>query len=241
LKLSVVCPSYNEQDNVKPLVEEIEKALKDIDHEIIIVDVSNDKTEENVKKIMKKNKNVILEHDLQYKGLSRQVIRGFEIAKGEVIAVMDSDLQHPPHLLKKMYEEIVNGADFVIPSRFIKGGSDGGLNLYRKFVSFVARELGKVYLPSLRKISDLSSGYFMFKKENLNDIYELDPIGWKIMLEVLMKSKYEKIVEIPHKFDTRNSGVSKMSKKVIMEYLEQLKRLRKCKNKNKYVLERKYY
>lgn len=239
MKLSVVCPSYNEQDNVKPLVKEIEKALKNIEHEIIIVDVSNDDTEKNVREIMKKNKNVILEHDLKYKGLSRQVIRGFEIASGDIIAVMDSDLQHPPYLLKKMYEEIISGADFVIPSRFIKGGSDGGLNLYRKFVSFTARELGKVYLPSLRKISDLSSGYFMFKKENLNDLNELDPIGWKIMLEVLMKSKYEKIVEIPHKFDTRNSGVSKMSKKVIMEYLEQLKRLRKCKNNNKYTLERK--
>lgn len=236
MKLSVVCPTYNEEENVEKLVEEIEKTLKNIEHEIIFVDVSNDNTEKNIKKMMKNNKNVILEHNLKYKGLSRQVIRGFNIATGDIIAVMDSDLQHPPFLLSQMYEEIINGADFVIPSRFIKGGSDGGLNLYRKFVSFVARELGKLYLPSLRKISDLSSGYFMFKKDNLYDINSLDPIGWKIMLEVLMKSEYSKIVEIPYKFDTRNSGVSKMSKKVIMEYLQQLKRLKKVKNKNKFVV-----
>ncbi len=239
MKLSVVCPAYNEQDNVEPLVTKIEEALKGIDHEIIFVDVSNDDTVKNIEKIMAANKNVRLEHDLKYKGLSRQVIRGFELAKGDIIAVMDSDLQHPPYLLKTMYEEIINGADFVIPSRFIKGGSDGGLNIYRKLVSYVARLIGKIYLPSLRKISDLSSGYFMFKKENLYDINILNPIGWKIMLEVLMKSKYTKIVEIPHKFDTRNSGVSKMSKKVMLEYLKQLKQLRKYKNKNKYKLIRK--
>ena len=65
---------------------------------------------------------------------------------------MDADLQHPPYLLKPMLKEISKGADIVIPSRFIKGGSDGGLNLYRKFVSYVARQIGKIYLPNLRKL-----------------------------------------------------------------------------------------
>lgn len=238
--LSLVVPTYNEKDNVEKLVSEIEKTLKKEEYEIIFIDVSSDGTDKVLKKLSKEKKYVRYEHNIELKGISKQVIRGFDISKGDILAVMDADLQHPPYLLKPMLKEINKGADFVIPSRFIKGGSDGGLNLYRKFVSYVARQIGKLYLPNLRKLSDLSSGIFMFKKENLDSKYKLNPIGWKIMLEVLEKSHYEKIVEIPYKFQIRNAGVSKMNKKVMLEYIKQLKLLRKERIKNNYKVVRVY-
>lgn len=238
-KFTIIVPTYNEKDNVKLLVDEIEKYLSDIDYEILFVDDSNDGTEKEVEKIQKENKNVRCKHRTKDKGLSKAVIEGINLAKGDIIAVIDADLQHPPYLLRKMYDEMINGADFVIPSRFIKGGNDGGLNLYRKFVSFTARMLAKVHLLNLRKISDISSGIFCFRKSNLLKEYELNGIGWKIMLEVLCKSKFTKLVEIPYKFNQRNAGVSKMNKKVMLEYLEQLKLLRKNHYKNKYKVEKK--
>lgn len=236
--LSVVVPTYNEKDNVEKLVEEISKTLKDEEYEIVFIDVSKDGTDKVLKTIAQENKNVRFIHDLKLKGISKQVIYGFNIAKGSILAVMDADLQHPPYLLKEMLKEINNGADIVIPSRFIKGGNDGGLNLYRKLVSWTAREIGKIYLPNLRKISDLSSGIFMFKKENLTGV-ELNPIGWKIMLEVLEKSYYTKVVEIPYEFQSRNSGSSKMNKKVMLEYIKQLRILKKQKTKNNYKVVRR--
>ena len=161
----------------------------------------------------------------------------FICAKGEYMACMDADLQHPPIVLKYMYKAMLSGADFCIPSRLIPGGDDGGLNWYRKFVSGTARKIGQIMLPCLRKISDPTSGLFMFKREVIEHA-DLQPIGWKIMVEVLAMGTYSKVVEIPYKFQQRTEGESKLSGKVTLEYLKQLKNLRKRYNKNnKYEVE----
>ena len=238
-KYSVIIPTYNEKDNIKLLVSEIEKSLGDLDYEIIFVDDSTDGTEKVIENIAKKDDKIVLKHRTKEKGLSSAVIEGINMARADIISVMDADLQHPPYLLKNMYEEVKNGADFCIPSRFIPGGSDGGLNLYRKFVSWVARVIGKLSIFNLRKVTDITSGLFCFRKSNLDKTKKLNPIGWKIMLEVLAKSHFKKIVEIPYVFNKRHGGESKMSKKIMLEYLEQLKILRKEKTVNKYVVEKK--
>lgn len=238
-KYSIIIPTYNEKDNIEVLVKEIEKYVTDIDYEIIFVDDSSDGTDKVIEKLAKKDKHIILNHRTKKKGLSSAVIDGIDMAKSDIISVMDADLQHPPYLLKEMYNEVNNGADFCIPSRFIPGGSDGGLNLYRKFVSFVARSLGRLSIFHLRKVTDITSGLFCFRKSNLDKSKTLNPIGWKIMLEVLAKSKFNKIVEIPYRFNERFSGKTKMNKKVMFEYLEQLKILRKEKTKNKYIVEKR--
>nr|MCR5626922.1 glycosyltransferase [Lachnospiraceae bacterium] len=156
----------------------------------------------------------------------------FEIAEGEILACMDADLQHPPEILRPMFAAVNSGFDFCIPSRFIPGGSDGGLNLYRKFVSWTARWIGKVLLPCLRKVSDPTSGLFMFRKEAIENA-DLQPVGWKIMVEVLAMSEYSSIVEIPYGFCDRTSGESKLSGKVTMEYLQQVFDLMKRATKRK--------
>lgn len=220
-KISIVVPSYNEEDNVGNLVKRIGDSLSGIDYEIVFVDDSTDRTPEKLREIMKENSRVRMKHRTNEKGLATAVICGFRIAKGDYLAVMDADLQHPPEILRSMYAVMESGADFCIPSRFIPGGSDGGLNLYRKMVSGVARYIGKIFLPSLRKITDPTSGLFMFRKEALKGA-DLKPIGWKIMVEVLALADYKSVVEIPYKFQARPAGESKLSSKVTLQYLEQV-------------------
>lgn len=220
-KVSIVVPTFNESENVGNLVNQIDGALKGIPYEVIFVDDSNDNTPDAIKKVMEENTNVRMHHREGETGLATAVIKGFELAEGEYVAVMDADLQHPPAILKSMYAVLEEGYDFCVPSRFIPGGSDGGLNLYRKLVSGVARYIGKILLSSLRKVTDPTSGLFMFKRDVIKDA-DLRPIGWKILIEVLAMGTYSSVVEIPYKFQARPAGESKLTTKVTIEYIKQV-------------------
>ena len=224
-KVSIVVPTFNESENVGPLANQIDYALKGIDYEIIFVDDSTDNTVDAIKRVMDENKNVRLKHREGKTGLATAVLEGFNLAEGDYIAVMDADLQHPPTILKYMYHALESGYDFCVPSRFIPGGSDGGLGPYRKLVSAVARYIGKILLPCLKKITDPTSGLFMFERDCIKDA-DLQPIGWKILVEVLAMGSYKKVVEIPYKFQARPTGESKLSSKVTLQYLQQVKDLR---------------
>ena len=233
-RISIVVPTYNEAENVGNLVNQIDYALKGIDYEVIFVDDSTDDTVDAIKKVMAENPHVRMEHRETEKGLATAVLKGFTLADGDYIAVMDADLQHPPAILRSMYAVMETGVDFCVPSRFIPGGSDGGLGPYRKLVSGVARYIGKIMLPSLRKITDPTSGLFMFRKEVIKGA-DLRPIGWKIMVEVLAMGTYRTVVEIPYKFQARPAGESKLSSKVTVEYLKQVADLTKRGKKQKNV------
>ena len=225
-RISVVVPTYNESENVGNLVNQIDYALRGIEYEVIFVDDSTDDTVDAIKAVMKENANVRMEHRETEKGLATAVLKGFSLANGDYIAVMDADLQHPPKILRSMYAVMETGVDFCVPSRFIPGGSDGGLGPYRKLVSGVARYIGKIMLPSLRKITDPTSGLFMFRRAVIEGA-DLCPIGWKIMVEVLAMGTYKSVVEIPYKFQARPAGESKLSSKVTIEYLKQVAELTK--------------
>ena len=223
-KISVVVPTYNESENVGNLTNQIDYALRGIDYEVIFVDDSTDNTPDAIKKVIEENPNVRMEHRETEKGLATAVLEGFKLSRGDYIAVMDADLQHPPAILRSMYAVMETGVDFCVPSRFIPGGSDGGLGPYRKLVYGVARYIGKIMLPSLRKITDPTSGLFMFRRSVIEDA-DLRPIGWKIMVEVLAMGNYRSVVEIPYKFQARPAGESKLSSKVTLEYLKQVAEL----------------
>ena len=237
--LSVVVPTFNEGKNIRNLVTQIDDALKGVEYEIVFVDDSKDDTPRIIMEVAKDFPAVRMEHRTgdDCTGLATAVLKGFELAKGDYMACMDADLQHPPIVLKYMYKAMESGADFCVPSRLIPGGDDGGLNWYRKFVSWTARKIGQVMLPCLRKLTDPTSGLFMFRREVIENA-DLKPIGWKIMIEVLAMGTYSKVVEIPYKFQQRTEGESKLSGKVTLEYLKQVKNLRKRYNKaNKYTVE----
>ena len=230
-KLSIVIPTYNEKGNIETLVSRIENTLNDINYEIFFVDDSTDETPDILEKVSQRDEHVKYIHRNNEKGLATAVLLGFRSANGDYLACMDADLQHPPEILLPMYVTLEKGADMCIPSRHIPGGSDGGLNWYRKFVSNTAKNIGKLLLPCLRKISDPTSGLFMFRKEIIKEA-DLRPIGWKIMIEVIATSKFRYITQIPYTFSERQSGTSKIDTKVTFQYLEQCMGLRKRYIKN---------
>ena len=161
--LSLVIPCRNEGVNVVLLADRTAAALKGIDYEVLFIDASTDDTGDFLRAAAEKHTNVdyIFAPELNLAGA---VVLGMRSCRGDVIGVMDADLQHPPELLPTMYTEIRRGADLVAPSRLIEGGSEEGLNIFRRFTSWAARKAGQVALSRVRDISDPTSGFFMVRR-----------------------------------------------------------------------------
>ena len=219
--LSLVIPTYNEKENIKKLIEKIQQEFKKnkIDGEIIIVDDnSSDGTGDIVEKLKRKQKNLKVIHREGKLGLSSAVLEGWKIAGGDVLGVMDADLSHPPEKIRELFWAIKNGeADFTIGSRYVRGGRIEGWNLKRKLMSKTAILLSRIYT----NVKDPMTGYFMVKKEVVKDSV-LNPKGFKILLEIIIKGKYKKIKEIPITFVNRVEGKSKAGGKEIFYYLQNL-------------------
>ncbi len=224
--ISIIVPTYNERDNIEELVSRISKALEGYEFEIIIVDDdSPDKTWEKAQELAQKYPLRVIRRTKE-KGLSSAVIRGFKEAKGDIFVVMDADLQHPPEVIPKLIEAIESGADIAIGSRYVKGGKVENWYWWRKLISKGAIMIGRVALPKIRNIKDPVSGFFAIRRDVVENI-ALNPVGFKILLEILIKGKYSKVVEIPYTFGLRYAGESKLSQKQIFNYLRHLYRLMK--------------
>lgn len=225
MHLSIVIPTYNEEKNVPVITEKITMVMKGqgYDYEIIFVDDSTDNTPAVLDQICQTRPNVRYLHREGRKGLASAVVEGFGIATGDCIIVMDADLQHPPGLIPLIVSRLTK-ADVVIPSRFIAGGWDGGLNPCRKIISWTARMIGQISLSRLRHISDCTGGYFGINRSVIANVV-FDPVGWKILMEVLVKGKYGKVHEIPYHFEARDAGKSKMSFREQYNYLVHIFRL----------------
>lgn len=223
--VSIIVPTYKEADNIAPLVHQIDEAMRksNYSYQVVIVDDdSNDGIEDAVEKL-KKDFNVLLEVRKGERGLSSAVIRGFSLSSGSVIAVMDADLSHPPDRLPEMLAPIIqDNSEFVVGSRFVKGGSAEHFNLYRKFNAWVSKSLAH----PLTKVSDPMAGFFAFPKRILsNKETTLNPLGFKIGLELMVKLNPSNVKEIPISFQKRLHGESKLNLKEQMYYLLHLKRL----------------
>jgi dolichol-phosphate mannosyltransferase len=225
MDLSIVVPTYNECGNVRPLTERIIGALAGTgySYEIFFVDDSRDDTPAVLAALCAQYPCVRFFHRSGERGLASAVVRGFEMSAGKNIVVMDADLQHPPELLPIIMKRLAR-SEVVIPSRFIGGGSDGGLNLFRKLVSWTARMIGRVSIRRLRAISDCTSGYFGLHRSVIANA-KLNPVGWKILMEVLVKGDYHAVHELPYAFVARDSGASKMTWKDQYDYLRHIVRL----------------
>jgi dolichol-phosphate mannosyltransferase len=199
MKLSLVIPTYNEKENIQKLIKKIQEEFKEnkINGEIIIVDDNSpDGTGKILEDLKKKQKNLKVIHRSGKLGLSSAVLEGWKIADGEVLGVMDADLSHPPEKIKELFE---------------------GWNLKRKLMSKTATLLSRVYT----KVKDPMTGYFMVKKEVIKNV-DLNPKGFKILLEVIIKGNYRNIKEIPITFINRVEGKSKAGTKEIFYYLQNL-------------------
>jgi dolichol-phosphate mannosyltransferase len=225
MKLSVISPTLNEADNVPRLVQRLEQALTEIDYEILIVDDdSADRTWSVAQQLSLTNPRVRALRRVQNPGLGLAVIDGFSAADGEILACIDADLQHDPAILPAMLEGLQRGADIVVGSRHIAGGSTGDWNRWRRMQSWLATKTAQLLLGVTLK--DPMSGYFLMRREDFSAVKEqLKGDGFKILLEMLANLQSSGIAEVPYTFQARIHGASKLSNRVIFQYVQQLWRL----------------
>lgn len=216
--ISIITPTYNESKNIERLVSEIHKSMKGLNYELIVADDNSpDGTAEKVRSLSKKYPvKVIVRH--ANKGLAPAVVDGFKVARGNIIAVIDADLSHPPETLPKLIKAMEkSNADIVVASRLVSGGGTEDWPKSRKITSYLAIGLAK----PVTKIKDPMSGFFLLKKEVIHKA-PLKARGYKILLEILVKGKYKKAIEVPFIFKDRSAGQSKLTMKTNLEYLMQL-------------------
>ena len=202
---SLVVPTYNERFNIGPLIGRIEEALKQkpFDFEIIVVDDNSpDETWRRAQEMAREDSHLQVIRREGSRGLATAVVEGWKAARGEILGVMDADMQHPPELLPDLLDPILMGrADIVIGSRHVSGGSVGKWNLPRRSVSRGASAIAFMMLPQiLRPVRDPMSGFFLVKRVVI-DLALLRPTGYKILLEILAKGKYRRVVEVPYVFE----------------------------------------
>ena len=225
MKVTIVSPTYNEADNVARLVHEVDTALSGIDYELVIVDDdSPDETWAIAQELATRNPHIRVLRRTQGRGLSRAVIDGFLASSSDYVGVIDADLQHDPAILPQMTAALDAGAEIAVGSRYREGGGTGTWNSVRRFQSWVATKLAHTFLGV--ELSDPMSGYFILPRASFNRIYrQLDSSGFKILLEIVARLAPSRIEEVPYTFRARIAGESKLSLRVVLQYLGQLWRL----------------
>src|ERR1700730_1186800 len=225
MKLTVISPTLNEAENVPHLVAQLERSLGDIDYEILIVDDdSADQTWSIAQKISATNPRVRVLRRMHNRGLGMAVIDGFSNASGDALACIDADLQHDPSILPRMLEELLGGADVVVGSRYVEGGSAGKWDRLRRLQSWFATKTAQFLLGI--KLKDPMSGYFLVWRKDFSEIKDqLNGRGFKILLEILTRLHAARVKEIPYTFRPRINGESKLTGKIVFQYAQQLWRL----------------
>lgn len=219
----MIIPTYNERDNLEELVRRTSAACSEteMEHEIVIVDDNSPDGTGDLAEELGKSYSVKVVHRAGKLGLSTAVLEGFEAASGSILVVMDADLSHPPEKISEMVERISKGgADMVIGSRYVEGGHVENWPLHRRAMSKGATLLARW----LTKVKDPMSGFFALKRAVIEGV-ELDPVGYKIGLEILVKGKVSRVDEVPITFADRKAGKSKLGASVTMKYVDHCVRL----------------
>jgi len=221
-RLSVVIPMRNEAANVTALHAGLRAALDGIAYEVVVVDDSNDSASrpalEGVARVDERWRVIARPPEAQT-GLGTAVVEGIQAARGEAVCVMDGDLQHPPALVPRLLQALDEGADLAVASRYMPGGSRAGLDgRVRQLVSRGATLVARALFPEARKTTDPLTGFFCCRRQALLGL-EYRPLGFKVLLEVLVCSEGLRIVDIPLTFQSRFAGESKATAKQGMLYL----------------------
>ncbi|HZQ68638.1 MAG TPA: polyprenol monophosphomannose synthase [Terriglobales bacterium] len=227
VKFALVIPTLNEVGNIRVLMDRVQDALShtDINYELIIVDDdSQDGTAELVRRYAEHDSRIKLLIRVGQRGLAGAVTHGWNHTDADLLGVMDADLQHPPELLPELLYAFGRGNDIVIASRYAGNGTVGNWNAIRHLISR-ASTIATLPLqrPGLR-IKDPMSGFFIVRREAIEGI-NLQPQGFKILLEILVRGRIRRAEEVPFRFATRHAGESKASLKVAIQYFSLLGKL----------------
>jgi dolichol-phosphate mannosyltransferase len=224
-KFSIVVPTYKEAGGIERMIVTLTEIFKTsgLDGEIVVVDDNSpDGTGDIVDRLEAEGYPVRCLHRPGKLGLSSGVIDGWKFARpdSEALGAMDADFSHDATILPEMVKALANGYGLAIGSRYVRGGGITNWPLKRKITSLVAIALAKPLTP----VRDITSGYFLVRRDALEGV-ELDPIGFKIGLEVIAKAHYGRAIEVPYVFTDRIAGESKLNSNEIFNYLRQLRRI----------------
>lgn len=225
---SIIVPTFREAKNIPELIRRIaETPKRSCRYEVILMDDnSQDGTEEIVRALQKSYSWLRLIVRQEKKGLSESVLEGFTHAQYPMWVIMDADLSHPPEKIPEMLDILANpNVDMVIGSRYISGGSSDELwPTARKAVSRIAAWMARTLIAV--PVNDPLSGFLALKKETYQRATnKIQPIGWKIGLELMVKCGCKNIQEVPIHFAQRTQGISKLNMKVIANYMQHVYRL----------------
>ena len=224
MKFSLVVPTYNEAGGIERLITTLDEIFKknNLDGEIIVVDDNSPDGTGAIVDRLALSHPVRCLHRPGKLGLSSGVIDGWAFARpeSEAVGAMDADFSHDANIIPRMVKSLDEGYGLAIGSRYVPGGGIENWPLKRKITSIVAIALAKPLTP----VRDITSGFFLIKRDALTGV-ELDPIGFKIGLEVIAKAHYGRVIEIPYVFTDRIVGESKLNQKEILNYLRQLGRI----------------
>lgn len=211
---SLIIPTYNEASSICELCRQVSFVLRNlgIEYEIIVVDDNSpDATWRIIQEFSKVNSNIKVIRRFGVRGLGTAVVTGWRQAQGELVGVIDGDLEHPPEVLSSLIQVLQDNqaVDIVVASRYLKGGGFSGTGIYRRITSKLAIASSRILLSKYtKKISDPMSGFFVLRRKIIEKNI-LEPVGYKILLEVLVKADYKDIKELPYVFCERKSGKSK--------------------------------
>ena len=219
--VTIVVPTYNERDNLRPLAEGIFRTLDPQACELLIVD---DNSPDGTAAVARELAEILPVRCLvrRERGLATAVIAGLRAAGGDLIVVMDADLSHPPQRIPALLNALRDPqVQMAVGSRFVPGGKvDLHWPLHRRLNSLVARLLAR----PLTATRDMMAGFFCLRRADLR-LEELDPIGYKIALELIVRHRWKNVVEVPIVFADRAAGHTKLNVAEQVRYLRHLWRL----------------
>lgn len=225
--ISIILPTYNEVENIGIIIQKLLTLFKEIsiNYEIIVVDDNSPDNTASVAKEFSEKYPVKVFVRKTDRGLSKSVIKGFELAEGEICVIMDADLSHPVEKIPEMIKPVIqNECDATVGSRNIPGGGFADWPFIRRIISKIAGFIAK----GVTSLSDPTSG-FMAVRKSIVDNLDIDPLGWKIVLEIVVKAQ-PRIKEIPIVFSERKKGKSKLGIRAQADYMRHLWRLYSFKN-----------
>ena len=222
-RVTVVVPTYKEAENLPHLIHRLAKVRQEhnLDLDVLIMDDdSRDGSEELIKARPEDWVKIVVR--TTDRGLSPSVLDGMRRATGDILLCMDADLSHPPEAIPQMVHKLEEGADFVIGSRYVNGGSTSDdWGFFRWLNSRVATLLAR----PLTSARDPMAGFFAFRRSTFVGGRDFNPVGYKIGLEFIVKCGCERVVEVPIHFEDRQLGKSKLTARQQLLYLKHLRRL----------------
>ena len=219
----MIVPTYNERDRLAELVHAIFEAAGSagVELELVVVDDNSPDGTGAIADDLARSHRMQVVHRSGKLGLGTAVVAGFGAATADIVGVMDADFSHPPSLVPRMLAVFRStGADVLVASRYVPGGSTPNWPFKRKMLS----RLGCLLARGLSPIRDAASGFFLIRR-SIAQTVTIKAGGFKICLELIVRGRPGRLVEIPYRFDDRELGESKMSLREASGYLFQLKDL----------------